>query len=87
MRTTGPHAADRASDLWRIYGWEVADHPLCSPDFLTSEFHLFEPLKKNLTDKKFAADDDMEQADTFSLEPSYTDFLYGRTQNLGATLQ
>jgi len=87
MKTTGPHAINRASDLWRICSWEVVDHPLYSPDFLTSDFHLFEPLKKHLAGKKFATDDDVEQTDTSSLEASYTDFLYGEIQNLGATLQ
>jgi len=41
------------------------DHHLYSPDFVTSEFHLFEPPKKHLAGKKFATDDDVEQTDTF----------------------
>ena len=67
MKTTGSHAINRASDLWRIYGRDVVDHPLYSPDFVTSEFHLLEPLKKHLAGKKFATDDDVEQTGTSCL--------------------
>jgi hypothetical protein len=63
------------------------DYHLYSPDFVTSEFHLFEPLKKHLASKKFAKDDDVEQTDTSCLVAPYTDFLYSEIQNLGATLQ
>jgi hypothetical protein len=72
MKTTGPHAINRVSDLWRIYGWEVVDHHVYSPDFVTSEFHLFEPLNKHLASKKFATDDNVEQTDTSSLKAPYT---------------
>jgi hypothetical protein len=63
------------------------DHHLYSSDFVTSEFHHFELLKKHLAGKKFVTDDDVEQTDTSSLEAPYSDFLYGEIQNLGATLQ
>jgi hypothetical protein len=53
------------------------DHPLYSPDFVASEFHLFESLKKHLNGKKLATDDDVEQTDATSLEAPYTDFLCG----------
>jgi hypothetical protein len=40
------------------YGWVVTDHLPYSPNLALSDVHLFDPLKKNLGGKQFAADDD-----------------------------
>lgn len=44
--------------------WEIMDHPPYSPDLARSDFHCYEPLKKQLVGKWFTADTNMKQAVT-----------------------
>jgi hypothetical protein len=40
--------------------WEIMNHPPYSPDFASSDFHLFRPLKEHLEGQKFDMDDELK---------------------------
>ncbi|GBM44127.1 hypothetical protein AVEN_93768-1 [Araneus ventricosus] len=40
-----PHSAVVTQQLLSQFKWDVSDHPACSPDFSTTDFHLFLELK------------------------------------------
>jgi hypothetical protein len=48
----------------------------------TSGFHLFVPLKKKMTEKRFAGEANVKQAVTPWLESLESDFFYARLQDL-----
>jgi hypothetical protein len=48
----------------------------------TSGFHLFVPLKKKLTEKRFAGEASVKQAVISWLETIDSDFFYARLQDL-----
>jgi histone-lysine N-methyltransferase SETMAR len=41
-------------------GWEILKHPTHSPDLAPSNFHLFGKLKEQLSWKRFASDQEVE---------------------------
>jgi hypothetical protein len=62
-------------ELLRRYNWEVLDHPPYGPDLAPSDFHLFGPLKKHLDGRRFATDDEVQQAIMSWLQARDTDFF------------
>ena len=56
-----PHYAHVTTVLLKKFKWDVLDHPLYSPDFVPSDFHLFLHLKKHLAGKKFDDDDEVQE--------------------------
>ncbi|KAJ4429305.1 hypothetical protein ANN_26309 [Periplaneta americana] len=44
-----PHTARRTTAVLTEFGWELFDHPPCSPDLAPSDFHVFLHLKKFLS--------------------------------------
>jgi len=52
-----PHTANLTQEWFQRYGWEVLPHPPHSPDLAPSDFHLFGPLKRHLSGKRFQSDD------------------------------
>jgi hypothetical protein len=61
--------------LW-CYNLEVLDHPPYNPDLVPSDFHLFGPLKKHLSGRRFATDGEVWQAVMSWLQVLDTDFFY-----------
>jgi len=55
--------------------WKIMDHPPYSPDLAHSDFHCFEPLKKQLADKWFVPDTNLKQVVTPYLQALDTKFL------------
>ena len=55
---------------------------LYSPELMTSDFHFFEPLKKNLTGKWFAAVADVKRAVISWLKTLYARLFYAKVQAL-----
>ena len=55
--------------------WKIMDHPPHSPDLARSDFHCFEPLKKQLAGKWFVADTNFKQVVTHWLQALNTKFL------------
>jgi hypothetical protein len=49
---------------------------------MPSDFHLFEPLNRNPTGKRFAADVEVKQVVTSWLQALDTDFFYADVQAL-----
>jgi hypothetical protein len=47
--------------LLEKFKWDVLDHPLYSPDLMSSDFHLFLRLKKHLSVKKFDDDNEVQE--------------------------
>ena len=54
-----PHTANLTKEWFKRYGWEVLPHPPHSPDLAPSDYHLFGPLKRHLSGKRFSTDDDV----------------------------
>jgi hypothetical protein len=50
------------------------DHPLYSPDLVSSDFHLFLHLKKHLTGKKFDNDVEVQEEVMTSFKGLVADF-------------
>ena len=75
MEITGSHTANWTCDWLQRYGWEVLDRPSCSPDFATSDYHLFGLLTKHLIGKQCATDADVKQAVASWLQTLDTDFF------------
>ncbi|GFS10396.1 histone-lysine N-methyltransferase SETMAR [Elysia marginata] len=48
-----PHTARVTQDWLEKYGWEILPHPPHSPNLAPSDYHLFEPLKRELAGKRF----------------------------------
>ena len=59
---TWPHSAGQTQDLITSFKWEQMDHPLYSPDLMSSDFHIFLNLKKFLGGKQFDDDSDLKDA-------------------------
>jgi hypothetical protein len=47
------HTANKTNETLQNFKWEVLEHPPYSPDFVPSDFHLFGPLKHNLSAEHF----------------------------------
>ncbi|GFO41538.1 histone-lysine N-methyltransferase SETMAR [Plakobranchus ocellatus] len=54
-----PHSANLTQQWLQRYGWEILPHPAHSPDLASSDFHLFEPLKRQLGGMAFKTEDDL----------------------------
>jgi histone-lysine N-methyltransferase SETMAR len=52
-----PHTARATHERIQEPQWGLLEHPLCSPDLVSSDFHL---LKHNLSGKRFADDEEVE---------------------------
>ena len=57
-----PHVAKEAQQALINLGWETVSHPLYSPDFALSSYHLFHPLKQFLASRSFAKYEDPKLA-------------------------
>jgi hypothetical protein len=57
-------------------------HAVYSLDLTSSDLHVFGPLKKHSAGKQYAADTDVTQAVTTSLQTRDTDFFYVEMQVL-----
>jgi hypothetical protein len=42
------------------FGWEVFEHPACSPDLAPSDFRLFPTLKELLDGRRFKSDGEVK---------------------------
>jgi hypothetical protein len=42
-----PHTALQTAAMLHVFSWECLKHPLQSPDFTSSDSHLFGPLEKH----------------------------------------
>lgn len=54
-----PHTANVTKQWFERYGWEVLPHPPHSPDLAPSDFHLFGPLKRHLSGKRFNTNEEV----------------------------
>ncbi|UYV62348.1 hypothetical protein LAZ67_2000218 [Cordylochernes scorpioides] len=65
--------------------YDLLDHPPCSPDLATSDFHLFPHLKKFVSVKRFASNEEVERAvdEYFNNLP---DSFSGRNTDIGDRL-
>jgi histone-lysine N-methyltransferase SETMAR len=77
---TAGHTANRTRELLWRYNWEVLDHLPYSPDLAPSDFHLFGPLKKHLSGRRFATDGEVQSMSC--LQAVDTDFFYAGTDAL-----
>ena len=59
-----PHTAAATQNLIMTFGWEQLDHPLYSPDLVSSDFHLFLNLKSFLAGRQFHDDNEVKKAVT-----------------------
>ena len=57
-----PHTAAKTLEWLQKYTWEKLQHPAYSPDLAPSDYHLFGPLKRELSGQKFATDDELKGA-------------------------
>jgi histone-lysine N-methyltransferase SETMAR len=57
-----PHAAARVQAMVPEFGWEVFEHPACSPNLAASDFHLFPAVKEFLGGRCFKSDEEMKDA-------------------------
>jgi histone-lysine N-methyltransferase SETMAR len=55
-----PHTARATQERIQELQWELREHPPYGRDLAPSDFHLFEPLKNSLGDKRFADDEVVE---------------------------
>ncbi|GBM78005.1 hypothetical protein AVEN_33660-1 [Araneus ventricosus] len=58
MTTHVPHSAGVTQNLIQQFGWEHVDHPPCSPDLASSDYHLFLNLKRDFGRRRFDSVDD-----------------------------
>jgi histone-lysine N-methyltransferase SETMAR len=65
-----------SSELLLHYNWEVLDHPPYSPDLELSDFHLFGPLEKHLSGRRFTTNGEVQKAVMSWLQVLDTDFFY-----------
>jgi len=54
-----PHTAAVTRQWFDRYRWEVLEHPPHSPDLAPSDYHLFGPMKRHLSGKRFTSDDEV----------------------------
>jgi hypothetical protein len=54
------------------HGPVVMDHPCYTPDFVPSDIHLFQRVKKNLDGKRFATDANVKQVVISCLQIIFT---------------
>lgn len=71
-----PPAASLTRDLEHRFWWEVFEHAAYSPDLAPSDFHLFEPLKKQLGGRNFRTYDEVQQAVVMCLQNLDSYFFY-----------
>src|ERR1043166_3000237 len=45
----------------RIFGWETLQHPPYSPDLAPSDYHVFGPMKKALSGRRFRCDEEVQR--------------------------
>ena len=60
--TPVPHTAAHTLETVKQLKWEAMEHPPYSPDLVSSDFHLFGPLKIALRGRRFSCDDDVKAA-------------------------
>ena len=57
-----PHTSVKTVEWLQKYNWEVLEHPAYSPDLAPSDYHLFGPLKRELSGKRFTTDSELKDA-------------------------
>ena len=59
---TTPHMAAAPQELLQKSNWGVWPHPPYSPDLAPCDYHLFPKLKKEIGDRRFQNDEEVEEA-------------------------
>ncbi|GBO38618.1 Histone-lysine N-methyltransferase SETMAR [Araneus ventricosus] len=77
-----PYTAAQTRASLDSFGWEVLDHTLYSPDFATSDFHLFRHIKHHLGGNHYNDDEDVRTAVTSWLLEQVASFYEEGIQNL-----
>lgn len=72
-----PHSSAKTQDWLARYNWEVVEHPAYSPDLAPSDFHLFGPLKQELSGRHFTTDDELKATVLQFFSQQDTDFYRG----------
>ncbi|GBM32344.1 hypothetical protein AVEN_10676-1 [Araneus ventricosus] len=77
--------ASVTDDLVQYFLWELLEHPPCNPDFTPSDFHPFEPLKKQPLGWHFRTDAEVQQDILAWLHDHEADFFYASFNMLSAS--
>lgn len=56
-----PHTALATKSKLKDFGWEVMQHPPCSPDLAPSDYHLFRSLQNHLNNHTFYSMEDIKK--------------------------
>ena len=57
-----PHTSVKTVEWLQKYNWEILEHPAYSPDLAPSDYHLFGPLKRELSGKRFTTNSELKDA-------------------------
>jgi len=57
-----PHTSAKTLEWLQKYNWEILQHPAYSPDLAPSDYHLFGPLKRELSGHNFTRDNELQNA-------------------------
>ena len=57
-----PYTSLKTREVISSFGWTTISHLPYSPDLASSDFHLFEPLKKILRGQHFSSDEEVKTA-------------------------
>jgi hypothetical protein len=57
-----PHIADLTKVTLATVGWEIINHPLCTPDLAPSDFDLFGLVKVDLGGQKCQTADEVRHS-------------------------
>ena len=57
-----PHTSVKTLEWLHKYNWEILQHPAYSPDLAPSDYHLFGPLKRELSGQGFTTDNELKDA-------------------------
>ena len=69
-----PHTILKTREVISSFGWTTISHPPYSLDLASSDFHLFEPLKKNLRRQHFSSDEEAKTAVSKGLKTQLVEF-------------
>jgi len=69
------HRALTSQKKLAYLGFQVPDHPPCSPDLALSDYHLFPGLKKQMIGRHFSSDAEVVAAAETWLDGQYSEFF------------
>ena len=77
-----PHTSIRARETIASFVWTFLTHPPHSPDLAPSDYHLFGPMKKGLSDKHYVSDEEVKTAVMKWLKEQAIEFYETGTHDL-----